>query len=66
MSYSNLSEYYSFPLKYNLIGIWLMEVKSMGRIENKNYNGDGIDTIIHVKKKIMLFLRYLDLRGNSL
>ena len=38
----------------------------MGRIENKNYNGDGIDTIIHVKKKIMLFLRYLDLRDNSL
>ena len=49
-----------------MIGIWLMDVKSMGRIENKNYNGDGIDTIIHVKKKIMLFLRYLDLRGNSL
>jgi len=43
-----------------------MDVKSMGRIEKKNYNGDGIETIIHVKKKIMLFLRYLDLRGNSL
>jgi len=43
-----------------------MEVKSMGRIEKKNYNGDGIETIIHVKKKIMLFLRYLDLRGYSL
>jgi len=43
-----------------------MEVKSMGRIEKKNYNGDGIETINHVKKKIMLFLRYLDLRGYSL
>jgi hypothetical protein len=43
-----------------------MEVKSMGRIEKKNYNRDGIETIIHVKKKIMLFLRYLDLRGYSL
>jgi hypothetical protein len=43
-----------------------MDVKSMGRIENKNYNGDVIDTINHVKKKIMLFLRYLDLRDNSL
>jgi hypothetical protein len=28
-----------------------MEVKSMGRIEKKNYNRDGIETIIHVKKK---------------
>ena len=38
----------------------------MGRIEKKNYNGDGIETIIHVKKKDNVIFRYLDLRGYSL
>jgi|TARA_B100000029_G_scaffold51942_2_gene47227 hypothetical protein len=29
-----------------------MVFKSWGRSENKNYNGDGIETIIHLKNKI--------------
>ena len=38
----------------------------MLRIENKNYNRQGIETIFLIKKKIMLFLRNLALGRYSL
>jgi|TARA_B110000438_G_scaffold117010_1_gene114386 hypothetical protein len=43
-----------------------MVVNSIGRLENKNYNLDVIETIFLIKKKMMLFLRNLDLGGYSL
>ena len=43
-----------------------MDIKSRVRMENKNYDGLIIETIIHLKKKIMLFLRKLALLCYSL
>lgn len=43
-----------------------MAANSMGRLENKNYNVDAIETIFLIKKKIMLFLRNLALGRYSL
>jgi len=46
--------------------IFFMDVNSLVRIENKNYNRVGIETIFLIKKKIMLFLRNLALGRYSL
>ena len=43
-----------------------MDANSLGRLENKNYNVDAIETIFLIKKKMMLFFRNLDLGGYSL
>lgn len=57
-----------FILLQNLcfLPICTMAANSMGRLENKNYNVDAIETIFLIKKKIMLFFRNLDLGGYSL
>ncbi len=46
--------------------IFFIDVNSLVRIENKNYNRVGIETIFLIKKKIMLFLRNLALGRYSL
>ena len=46
--------------------IFFIDVNSLVRMENKNYNRQGIETIFLMKKKIMLFLRNLALGRYSL